>query len=412
MILDNCNHCHNNLKVTLLDYKLLRVLIMNKQSFFICCTFILMVIGVALFAFAANVLMPFFQTKSELTKSKISDSNFNDELNIPFRIKGGFILLEVFIEHKPIEAILDTGCASNFLTMPHDKDLKEFIPTGKAIIGFGGVKQTPGYFHRSNISKFELNNAYYYLSSSKGNPLGLFDDGTPITCILGNNFFFDYVITIDYPNKKIILRNKKYDLTKIFSNYVYTLQDVTYICDENYFIPAAIMIPSRIKDKEVEIMLDTGHYYGGLIADAKIFKNENAIPFHSTNLTDYGILGRKVAKSKDSVQWQIGAIKGKSHTLIMSENNYSNMVYKPVNAIIGYDQLRDCRVTIDYKRKKVLIERTADMRDKDFTLKSIYTQSPSKQNKMAPGCDDIKNPIPAGFHRVHLANGSCEDIRK
>ena len=48
------------------------------------------------------------------------------------------------------------------------------------------------------------------------------------------------------------------------------------------------------------------------------------------------------------------------------DHKSSDAIYDQIDVNIGSDQLRDCRVTIDYKRKKVLIERTVDIRNADF----------------------------------------------
>ena len=107
--------------------------------------------------------------------------------------------------------------------------------------------------------------------------------------------------------------------------------------------------------------------------------------------------------------WDIGTLSGKCKYFILSENKYSNPVYDPVKAIIGSDQLRDCRITIDYKRKKVLIERTVDIRNEDFSLKPEIKSFGPFGNGAVDMCDPSINPIPEGYERHYDANGGCVD---
>ena len=330
------------------------------------------------------------------------------DIVIPFELKNGWIILGVTVENRNLEAIYDTGCAANWVSGNPSSPFKSFISTGVSENGWCGLNH-PGYFPKLKVANIEFGNIPFYLNYDEKNHFSSFLSGEPLRCILGNDFFRNYVVTIDYPAKCLILRNPKYDIATINISSKVSLMDVSYLCAKGTTIPSAIMLPARILDNNIQFMMDTGNYHEGVLLDPSFVKNKFAGFQKFENSSSYNIFSRRIDFEMNLNFWDIGSLRGKCKYFIMSENKYSNPAYDPVKAIIGSDQLRDCRITIDYKRKKVLIERTADIRNEDFSLKPEIKSFGTSGNGAVDMCDPSINPIPEGYERHYDANGGCVD---
>ena len=340
-----------------------------------------MMIIVTVLVFVYLGLRDFIDYRYKQSHGKPPARVVEQDIVIPFELKNGWITLGVTVENRNLEAIYDTGSAANWISGKPSNPFNSFVSTGAAVNGWCGLNH-PGNFPKLTVANIEYENIPFYLNYEEKNHFSEFSNGEPTRCILGNDFFRNYVVTIDYPAKCLILRNPKYDITTINISSKVSLLDVSYLCAKGTTIPSAILLPGHINNESVQFMMDTGYYHEGVLLDPSFVNNKFGGIQKFATISSFNIFSRTINFEMNPNSWDIGSLKGKCKYFVLSQNKYSNPVCDPVKAIIGSDQLRDCRITIDYKLKKVLIERTADLRDSQYMMKD--KSRPTYQKKFQP----------------------------
>lgn len=144
---------------------------------------------------------------SETRQTYFSDtSSPSNEFIIPFqRMSSGTILVDVILNSSVrAKMILDTGASLVVLSDELAKSLKQDASSGAQIILHTAGGDIEGW--ATLVSKIEVGGASREnVHAAVNSKRGIFND---FDGLLGMSFFSDFKVTIDYPNRVIILKKE------------------------------------------------------------------------------------------------------------------------------------------------------------------------------------------------------------
>ncbi|MBD2492100.1 aspartyl protease family protein [Aulosira sp. FACHB-615] len=268
------------------------------------------------------------------------------EVRVPFTQKKGLIYVQAFWAGKPVNCILDTG--ATYISWPQTLNLKS-KPTGKQIqmLGVGGKYRILGEWVLApniKLGGFELENLPTILQKTvekaNGQNISIAQAEGVNEIILGNTVFQNIILTIDYQKQEIVLRNKDYDITKnqnLKKNLVNMIWD-----DEN------LIILGKLANYPARFQVDTGNT-SRLAVNIK-FAQKHFANYPRTQSKTELVSGTIYNENMPSIQGNINGIKFETGRLAIIPFN------SDVDALVGEPFLRNYRTTIDYKRRKILLE--------------------------------------------------------
>ena len=144
---------------------------------------------------------------SETRQTPFSDASpSDDEFVISFqRMSSGTILVDVILNSSVrAKMILDTGASLVVLSEEVAKSLKQDVSSGAQIILHTAGGDIDG--RATLVSKIEVGGASKEnVRAAVNSKKGIFND---FDGLLGMSFFSDFKVTIDYPNRVIILKKE------------------------------------------------------------------------------------------------------------------------------------------------------------------------------------------------------------
>ena len=146
-----------------------------------------------------------------------------DKIKIPFELTNNLIIVDVIFNNISLKMIADTGADTSLLfSFPSEDSIAVQEKDRVMIKGVGSGEAVEAFLSSSNqlkINEYQDNNFEILIIPNQDiniiNKLGI-----PINGILGFSFFKDFLVEINYENKKIILhKNKSNRVEKRFSKY-------------------------------------------------------------------------------------------------------------------------------------------------------------------------------------------------
>ncbi|WP_130734422.1 PDZ domain-containing protein [Flavobacterium sp. J27] len=200
-----------------------------------------------LLLFLSMVFASYSQDKWKSSKNKIV---------IPFELTHNLIIITVNINDVALNMLLDTGSEKNLLfSFPENDSIMLYNTKKVKINGIGGGESIEAIVSANN--KLEVKDyvdSNFELLLVTEHDINLVNKlGVPINGIIGATFFKDFLVEINYQNKKVILykdlKNKEKKLGK------YIQEEIDLIGDKPY-----IDIVSEINKKNVnlKLLIDTG----------------------------------------------------------------------------------------------------------------------------------------------------------
>lgn len=201
------------------------------------------------------ILFVFFSIPSLF--SQVEWNSKRDKIVIPFELYNNLILIHVEINDVKLSMLLDTGSDKNLLFSFPENDTIEFFNTKKIKInGFGKGDLIEGLVSKNNklkVKEYEDNNFELLLIIDENisiiNKLGI-----PINGIIGYSFFKDYIVELNYQNKKIILHKTVESISKSKIKK-FTKEKLSLIDDKPYI---KLKTNVGILDQDVLLLLDSG----------------------------------------------------------------------------------------------------------------------------------------------------------
>jgi hypothetical protein len=176
--------------------------------------------------------------------------------SIPFEMDGSYIVIKVKINNSSIlNLILDSGIRNTIITelMPGDKISLNFSDV-KELMGLGSGEHLEAYASSSNtinIGKLKLDHASVYVLKNDVFNLSKYT-GTKINGLIGLDFFRNYVIEINYSQKRIRLFDPKTMSLPIGYGVLPMI-----IEGQKMFINLSVLQSDSTR-KQVKMLIDTG----------------------------------------------------------------------------------------------------------------------------------------------------------
>ena len=275
------------------------------------------------------------------------------EVRVPFALRNNHIYVQCWLAGTRSECLLDTGVLTTFWP---DRLPISCSATGRHTTSSGAdgnqVISSVVRLDSLRIGDYTLFQApgetYPELRGSTANRLTKAKYRKPV---LGISAFDQVVLTIDYPNQELIFRNSDYDITHQAHGPnagLFDLIGTPPISSEPTAWPIPLLINGQIAGKKVQIQLDTG-FSGALGITQSLARKLRLKRLQAVKAQ--GAFGHSFEMFfTNSVDFEIGFIKGTLYTLVLPD------VPNQTEVLLGNDILKYFTVTIDYGRRKVLLE--------------------------------------------------------
>lgn len=273
------------------------------------------------------------------------------KVRVPFQRSQGWVVVQADFSGRLTNCILDTGTpyiiwpASLRLSGNHTLvHYSEFAAYFTAYPGPAEWRILPSI----RLGNYELHDCPTLAYGSEKSPIADFqktDIGVAMNHapILGYPAYARTVLTIDFQKQELIFRQPAYDITHLPSHSGAYLLDM--VKSETY--PNVPVVLGTVAGHPVHIVLDTGSAVIGIgLTDEKLI---SAIKQQTGRNVIYNDrLGTEVVP--DAV-WSVGDLIDQSPIDLVPK-----LTSGDVDAVLGYELLRNYRITIDFTRRKILLE--------------------------------------------------------
>ena len=260
-------------------------------------------------------------------------------VTVPMQDMEGRPVVELKINEKgPYRFILDTGAVTTVVSDELSRELSLTPPAGVQVAsGRGGPAPAIVLIHDVRVGNAMLTDMI-----AAAMPLGglLKGENAP-RGILSAACFPGYLLTYDYPGKRILIRKGALPSADSKSIFQYT---------EDQVLPT---VPVRIAGHDTQVHLDTGSAFG-LTLPVKFLAE---LPLVSQP-REAGTVRTGGGEFAVSIARVNGAIELGKYKLALDEVRFSDARPGPGSAIgnIGYGVLRDFVVTLDSKNQRIRID--------------------------------------------------------
>ena len=255
--------------------------------------------------------------------------------SLPMQDFGGRPLVEVTINGKgPYRFILDTGAHISLVDTELKKELQ--IPESGVHAAPAGPGPVPQIVSMDDVGMGE---AHLRGVMAAVMPLGgFFKEQNAPRGVLSASCFPGYLLTFDYPGKRIVLERGELKSADSQTRFQYLTDD------------ALPTVPIRIAGHETRVHVDTGSPMG-LVLPAKFL---GVLPLASPP-TEVGRAKTPGGEFPISTAKVDGEIRLGKYTLVLSEVRFSDVSPGPAppSGNIGYAVLRDFIVTLDSKNRRI-----------------------------------------------------------
>lgn len=260
-------------------------------------------------------------------------------VTIPMQDMGGRPVVELKINGKgPYRFVLDTGATTTVVSDELSRELSLTAPAGMHVVSaIGGTAPAIVAMHDVRIGDAVLEGVIAAVM-----PLGglLKGENAP-RGILSAASFPGYLLTYDYPGKRISIKEGALESADSKISFQYT---------EDQVLPT---VPVRIAGHDTQVHLDTGSGFG-LTLPVK-FLTELPLASHPKEAGRVRTHGDEFPVSIARVD---GTIELGKYKLELDEVRFSDVRPGPGPATgnIGYDVLRHFVVTLDSKNRRIRID--------------------------------------------------------
>ncbi len=286
------------------------------------------------------------------------------EVDIPFTLRDGLIYLPLRVAQWRMDALLDTGAFD--MTWDERLNLPGRI-TGRTLsvvdVGNNKIPQAEQVVLRSvGFGDYEVKGLMTYAINTEANPKSIIGHMAQNAPLVGNEAFCGGVVTIDYYQKKIIVRDRSYDFTKnnyLANGIILPFRRQTPNAELYY---GKIIVPSKVNGFPAQLQIDTG--WSGSIGlnqafAAKIVPSNGGATAHTDKYGNamrlYPAIPVTLERRANATPQQTNVTLSADFTAKIHAVTFPN-VHNKWDAIVGYKLLRFFRVTIDYPRQKILLE--------------------------------------------------------
>lgn len=260
------------------------------------------------------------------------------DVELPARFENGMVYLNVSVNGaEPVWMNLDNGTSPSAIRLDYAQSLGLRL---KKAAGWGtGIGSQPVEFFNTTADLTAGGNTRHIdFSASRLDGL-TGPDGKPLAGVLGYSFLKGRILVIDYPN----------------SRAWFAARTEPCACDlpmgEDFNIPT---VPVTVAGQRMTALIDSGGMYELLATPAAVAKA--GLQDHAERgrpMTSYGYAGAQAVKVGHAPVVIVGDIRRDNPTTV-----YSTFGTSPLKseAALGALFLKNYRVTLDYRARKVRLE--------------------------------------------------------
>lgn len=298
----------------------------------------------------AEALLVFFRNLEKERTANVSDPSRTYELPIqPFY---GLMLVEAFVnEEGPYRFLVDSGATSTVLSnalLEHLKITPITTATVKCVGGSGKTATKLCKASKLKVGELDISNL----------PVASFDNqifAGLIDGVLGTADLADFLIALDYPDKKIVLTPRSSGDTNAISK-----SDAPGTRNEFRILGNLMLVPVSINHQSTKnFLFDTGAVTSTLSKrQAALFGVREDTPNSAVDIQFAGACGvTESVLSVPGINLALGRLKLDYDQILAVElKEISKEVQTEVSGILGGDFFSKYKVTIDYQKTTINFE--------------------------------------------------------
>ncbi len=274
----------------------------------------------------------------------------NESVSVPFQYLAGEILINVTVNGKPdLLFVVDTGATQSVI------DSTEALKLGKTLQSDLSITTGAGSVPMSymKLKTLVLGNLTFRsipvvvadLSSLKLGP------GKKLAGMLGANILRQFLITFDFPNQVIILSHPDSRLPD---------KHATIVPANPSLGGSALMVAGDLDGKKLDFLIDTGAAFSLIPFElARQFADK---PLANESIV-HGLDGKQVkVYSGQYKSLKLGAVTIDHPAFFIASDKTKSMgmLANGSVAILGNPIWKNFRVTLDYKKQRIILSRPAE----------------------------------------------------
>ena len=281
---------------------------------------------------------------------------------IPFKLVNNLPIVQIEINGTPLSFILDTGVKSTILFSLEEADslqLRNTTPVMLQGLGAGGAVEAL----RSLNNKVKVGSAIdndhdlYIIFDSTLNFSPRM--GIPVHGILGNEFFQNFIVKINYATEVITIYNPKKNKLKACRK----CEDLplNFVGGKSYF---SLQVESENASKEVTLLVDSGSSDVMWLFDAAGFIQESP-PNYFKDFLGLGLSGNIFGKRTRIRKLSVGGLQLKEVNTSFPEEEaiVKARYYEDRDGSVGGGFLSRFTVTFDYANKMVRFKKNRKFKE-------------------------------------------------
>lgn len=287
---------------------------------------------------------------------------------INFKLINNLIVIDVAINGNVGSYILDTGVSSTILFKENNQDISEFKDSRKIKLnGFGEDNALEAIVSLNNYFKIGevLGIDQKVLILLNGNINFSEKLGITIHGIIGNSFFNDHIVKIDYLHKKLILYKREF--FKMPHGKKYQTFPLDFHGGKPYMNANIVQDENSRDITPVKLLIDTG----GSDAIWLFEDKDNGIKVPEKSFRDFfgeGITG-SLYGSKAKIRLLYFGKFNFNEPIVSFLDKKSTSIARKIkdrNGSIGGGLLRRFTIWLDYRSNQVTFKRNREYKDKFF----------------------------------------------
>jgi predicted aspartyl protease len=278
-------------------------------------------------------------------------------LSADITIYGGILLQTHVNNSQPMWFYLDSGASSAFIL---DKrrasalglELEQFLSGG------GGAGPNLYEFAKAKGVSISLSGLAFSDQSVAVFPLAEIEEqfGRSIDGLVGIDLFTNYVVEVDYIDKKVRLYNPQ---TFKYSGSGDSIP--LALRDGHFFVPAKVEMRGRAQLKG-EFVVDTGGYAVTAVLTTPFAQSNNLPAPDQKTILDRsmsGLGGETKVLIGRATSFTLGSSVVRAPVIYMSQDKGGALASSEYDGLIGTEVLRRFKIIFDYTRRRLILERNA-----------------------------------------------------
>lgn len=291
------------------------------------------------------------------THSQFHWNSKKETIIIPFELIHNIIIVDLKFNNATLKMILDTGASKNLIfSIPENDSLIINEADKIKVAGVGTNSAIDGYLSKNNNAEIkEYKNQDFEAIFVTNHDISIVTKlGIPINGILGNSFFKNHLVEIDYElNKIIIYKEKEKKLKKVIKKYNFL--NIQINGNKPY-----VNLQTKIASKKykLKLLFDTG------LGDGLwVFENDS---IQCNDNFFMGVLGTGFSGNIEGKKSRVSEVSLENYILkdaliVYPEKRFleQTRIFKGTNGSLGGEIIKRFNWIIDYENEKFYFKKNS-----------------------------------------------------